>query len=448
MRKGWDHRARLPVNYIAAMSTPPSQQPAWHREQVEAVTGGHLRQPPMPQQQPPPPQPNRPQPTWPTQRYSPQYVPTQAHTNPTVRPGLRTWLGGGAIGVVSLFLALLFALFIGYSSGVVATLMGLVFALIPLVIVLPIFLWLDRLEAEPWQYLVTAFLYGALGSTFLALFVSLFFDFFLIALTDPASADRLSGVLIAPPVEESFKGVFILIMWAVARKRFNGITDGIVYAGVVAAGFAFTENIMYLADALQRGGYVGFAGTFFIRGILSPFGHPIYTSMTGIGIGIAATTRSAPLRFVAPVAGWSAGVVLHALWNFSVSFGLIGLIVALGVYFVVFGCFVGFVVRTRFREAQIITEHLRPYVATGWLAPAELSMLSSMPQRRQARSWARQFGGPGRLKAMRAFQDTASELALLRFRMTRHFADPETLHRELVLLDSMTARRREFAGVG
>ncbi len=437
------------MNYIAAMSTPPSHQPAWHREQVEAVTGGHLRQPPIPQQPPAPQQhPQVPQPTWPQQRYTPQYVPTQAHANPTVRPGLRTWLLAGSIGVVSVFLAMLFALYYGFSFGVVATLVGLIFALIPLVIVLPIFLWLDRLEAEPWQYLVTAFLYGALGSTFIALIVNTSFGIFLTAFTDPASAGMLGAVLVAPPVEESVKGVFILIMWAVARKRFNGLTDGIVYAGVVAAGFAFTENIMYLAGALQEGGVYGFAATFVIRGILSPFGHPIYTSMIGIGIGIAATTGSVALRFVAPVAGWTAGVVLHGLWNFSAGFGLAGLLIGLGVGFVIFCCFVGFVVWTRSREAQIITEHLRPYVATGWLAPAELSMLSSMKERRLARGWARNYGRPGSLKAMRAFQDTASELALLRFRMTRQFADPETLHDELVLLDSMTARRREFAGVG
>ena len=47
---------------------------------------------------------------------------------------------------------------------------------------------------------------------------------------------------------------------------------------------------------------------------------------------------------------------------------------------------------------------------------------------------------------MRSFQDTASELALLRFRTLRHEADHESLHKERVLLDSMTARRREFAG--
>src|SRR5699024_2538260 len=196
---GSDHRVRLPVNYIAAMSSLPSHQPAWHREQVEAVTGGHLRQPPIPQQPPAPQQhPQVPQPTWPQQRYTPQYVPTQAHANPTVRPGLRTWLLAGSIGVVSVFLAMLFALYYGFSFGVVATLVGLIFALIPLVIVLPIFLWLDRLEAEPWQYLVTAFLYGALGSTFIALIVNTSFGIFLTAFTDPASAGMLGAVLVAP----------------------------------------------------------------------------------------------------------------------------------------------------------------------------------------------------------------------------------------------------------
>lgn len=47
---------------------------------------------------------------------------------------------------------------------------------------------------------------------------------------------------------------------------------------------------------------------------------------------------------------------------------------------------------------------------------------------------------------MRSFQDCASELALLRRRMHLHRVTRETLQRERVLLDSMTARRREFAG--
>ena len=33
------------------------------------------------------------------------------------------------------------------------------------------------------------------------------------------------------------------------RREFDGVTDGMVYAGICAAGFAFTENIEYLAQA-------------------------------------------------------------------------------------------------------------------------------------------------------------------------------------------------------
>ena len=37
------------------------------------------------------------------------------------------------------------------------------------------------------------------------------------------------------------------------RREFDGVVDGVVYAGLVAAGFAFTENILYFG-ARVRGG--------------------------------------------------------------------------------------------------------------------------------------------------------------------------------------------------
>ncbi len=380
------------------------------------------------------------------QQYTPQYVTAHAQGNPTPRPTLRTWLLGGLVVVGSLFLALLFALYFGLGFGIVATFLGLIFALIPLVIVVPIFLWLDRFEAEPWRYLVTAFLYGALVSTFFAIIFNTLGGVALQGFTDPASADVLTAVLIAPVTEETLKGLFLLVMWAFMRREFNGLTDGIVYAGIVAAGFAFTENIQYLANAYTEFGAEGFAGTFFLRGIISPFLHPMFTTLTGIGVGIAATSRSMPVKFIAPVLGWSAGVLAHGLWNLGASTGLTGLIIGLVGGFIAFVSFVGFVVWTRSREGKIIGAHLRPYAETGWLAPGEVDMLASLKQRRYARSWAKLNGGAGSLKSMRAFQDSASELALLRFRMLSHAADDASLQKERVLLDSMTARRREFAG--
>ena len=40
-----------------------------------------------------------------------------------------------------------------------------------------------------------------------------------------------------------------------------------------------------------------------LRGVLSPFAHPLFTSMTGIGCGLAATRRSVAARVVLVLAG-------------------------------------------------------------------------------------------------------------------------------------------------
>ena len=54
---------------------------------------------------------------------------------------------------------------------------------------------------------------------------------------------------------------------------------------------------------------------------------------------------------------------------------------------------------------------------------------SSMPHRREARVWARANTGRAGLASMRGFQDTASELALLRARMHHCAADDQAWHR-------------------
>lgn len=386
------------------------------------------------------------------QQYSAHYVTTQAQLNPTPRPTLRTWLLSGVVALGTLALMFLLAISFGLSYGIVLTAVSLLAALIPLAIVTPIFLWLDRFEAEPWRYLLTAFLYGALVSTTIAGFINGLAMSFFGSFTDAESAYTLTAVISAPLGEESLKGLFLLVMWLVFRKQFNGFTDGLVYAGVVAAGFAFVENIQYFGEAYIRGGWDGpggFGATFFMRGILTPFLHPMFTAMTGIGIGIAATSRALPVKFIAPFLGWCVAVLLHGLWNLAASSGGDeGVLVGLGVGFVCFVAFVSFVVWMRRREGRVIGAHLRPYADTGWISHEEVAMLASMKQRRMARTWAKYNRGPLGLKSMRGFQDTASELAMLRFRMINHRADLESLSRERVLLDSMTARRREFAGVG
>ena len=379
------------------------------------------------------------------QLYDPRYVPAQAQPNPTPRPQVRRWVVGGLVTTAFAVIALIFAAYFSLSFGVMATLLGLVFAIIPVGIVIPIFLWLDRFEAEPWSYLLLAFLWGALAATLPSLIFNTAASV-VVASADPDAA-AITPVLVAPVVEETFKGLFLLVMFFFRRKHFNGLADGITYAGICGAGFAFTENILYLAQAFTDMGREGLAATFVLRGLMSPFCHPMFTAMIGIGVGVAASTRSAAVKVVAPFAGWCAAVLLHGLWNLSAVSGPVGFLIGYAIGFFVLVTFVVFIVWTRSREGRIIGHFLQPYVTTGWLAPGEVTMLASMRQRREARSWAKLNGGAASLGSMRAFQDTASELALLRARMHNHRVDAEAIARERVLLDSMTARRREFAGM-
>jgi protease PrsW len=113
----------------------------------------------------------------------------------------------------------------------------------------------------------------------------------------------------------------------------------------------------------------------------------------------------------------------------------------------IFVAFLALAVWARRREGRTIGRYLSPYADAGWISPAEIDMLSGMSQRRAARMWAKRSGGREALRAMRAFQDAASELALLRLRMHHSAADAHALETELTLLDTMVARRREFLGV-
>ena len=73
-------------------------------------------------------------------------------------------------------------------------------------------------------------------------------------------------------------------------------------------------------------------------------------------------------------------------------------------------------------------------------------MLSSIPARRQARVWANQQGGRPAVASMRAFQDEASDLALLRARMVRGTAERDAAAHERTLLEALVTHRRAFVG--
>ncbi|WP_159797709.1 PrsW family intramembrane metalloprotease [Puerhibacterium puerhi] len=322
---------------------------------------------------------------------------------------------------------------------------GLLLALLPLPLLLSGILALDRLEPEPPDALVLAFLWGAGVAVLVAMFVNtLGYELLLEPLFGPDLGQYLSATLGAPVVEETLKGAVLFGMLWLRRHELNGPTDGIIYGSMVGLGFATVENVSYYTMTAQVG---QLEATFLARGILTPLLHPLCTSLTGVGIAAAATRRPGAGRLAPAFLGLLGAMALHALWNGATAFGFAGVLFAYGVGFVVLVVLLVVVRVDRARTVAMVGRYLPPYAMTGAVTAQEVRMLSSMPARRAARVWARAAGGTATARAMTDYQQAAVELALLHQRADRggvERAEFEMRRQPLVAL--MYAARQAFLG--
>jgi RsiW-degrading membrane proteinase PrsW (M82 family) len=331
------------------------------------------------------------------------------------------------------------------ATGPTAFVVGLLFAVVPVAPLLAYFAWLDRHEPEPGGLLVFAFGWGAVVATL----GSLVLNTASVLVLDAAGRDPefVSVAVVAPVVEEALKGLGILAIVLVGRRGLDGVVDGLVYAGVVGVGFAFVENILYLGGALLEGGGAGLVGTFVVRGIFSPFAHPLFTAPIGVAVAIA--VRRGGFRWAWVAVGYVVAVVLHGVWNGSAVSSpeafLLGFVVLQAPLFAVY---LAVALWARQREGHLIRHHLVPYAQVGWLAPQELAMLGSLRTRRHALAVIR--GGPDgvrRAAALQRLQRSAVQLAFLRHRMLRGTAPPDARAREYDLLHAITNLRAVVTGV-
>ncbi|GAA3757419.1 RsiW-degrading membrane proteinase PrsW (M82 family) [Spinactinospora alkalitolerans] len=357
---------------------------------------------------------------------------------------------GIIVSVVCMLLVLGYLLLGGLAGGGAVGALGfvvsLVAAIIPVAVLIPLILLLDRLEPEPGPVLLFAFLWGAGVAVLVSLVLNTMgMELYTVPLFGADLGSYISAAVGAPLVEESAKGIVLLFLLWRRRHEIDSYTDGVIYAGMVATGFAFTENISYFLSALFEQGFAGLAFTFILRGIIAPFGHPLYTAMIGLGVAHAAINRGGA-RFLAPVGGWIAAVLLHGLWNGSTIFGWIGLGVAYVVLLFVLIMIIVVAVQDRRRQVGAIAHYLPPYISTGLVTPPDIQMLSSMGGRRQARTWAQRNAGARGRKAMEDYQLAATELALLHNRLDRGVARPQWWHRRDSFLALMHVAREAFIG--
>lgn len=318
---------------------------------------------------------------------------------------------GGVGGVIAL------AAFTTDSAG--GSVLTLVLAAIPVPFLVGAYLWLDRYDPEPLRFLVGALVWGAVLSVLIAGTV----EFAAGEWVD--ASERTVVVVVAPIAEETAKGLFVVLVMLRRRRVIGGILDGLIYAGLVGVGFAFTENVLYyagayggqLSPALQGAGAA--TGVFIVRGLFSPFAHPLFTSATGIGVALAIVTTRCWVRWLAPVAGLLVAVCLHAAWNGSAY--IFGIREFLLTYLVamlpLLGAGIGLAAWARVREGRVLSRALIDAARRGWLHPAEVHWLARFGDRAAARRFAKRVAGPHAATALRAYQQAATEMAFMHDRV-------------------------------
>ncbi|MGA0121721.1 MAG: PrsW family intramembrane metalloprotease [Gaiellales bacterium] len=288
-------------------------------------------------------------------------------------------------------------------DGVVPFALGVVLALLPVPLVGAVLLRLDRFEPEPTRLIARTFLWGAGAATAIALLVNT-----VVGLT---AGDFAAAVFSAPIVEEAAKALALVF---VVRRRpglLDGVHDGIVYAAWVGLGFATVENVLYYAEALASGGTEALAGTAVLRGLVTPLCHPIFTAMTGIGLGyMVARGRGRAGLAVGLLAGLALAIALHALWNLSASTGAAPYAYLLG-YLPLSALGLALLVGGARRERRILRRGLAPEVERGTLSPAEFDLLCAGGRARARLRRRARRAAPGARQLVYRYEASAYELA-------------------------------------
>lgn len=232
--------------------------------------------------------------------------------------------------------------------------------------------WLDRYEKEPKILLGAAFWWGVLIAGGGAFILNTAFGAGLYALTGSQGIAEFGTTSIAAPfIEESLKGLAVVIVFLIFRHEFDSVLDGIVYAAITAMGFAAIENVLYIyRNGFLEGGWSGFWVLVFIRVMVVGWMHPFFTAFTGIGLAISRMSPNTLIKFIAVPVGFAAAVFTHAFHNtFS---GLIGgfggFVAGTLVDYLGYAIMLSFIIWMIFNERNILKRHLREEVEKGYLS--------------------------------------------------------------------------------
>ena len=338
--------------------------------------------------------------------------------------------------------------------GVSSVLAAIFIPAIPAVCIFLLVNFIDRFEREPWFLRLAAFLWGAIIAIPPALFIEGKVDGILTGLLGTGTSNVVRSAfqgLNAGFTEETIKGLGLLLLFVILRDEFDNVTDGIVYAVLIGAGFAMVENFRYFAVDFRQ--FPVFLIVY--RIVLGWLGHSTFLACFGAALGYVRHTRVRWRQVVIPLAGYLIAVGLHSFFDFvtfqaSVALNanpgnayvsFLSLVALIGDYippFLAQMFLLYILIKALAHEAAVIREFLAVEVSDGVVKVDEYALLQNSFQRTRAERRVLQQSGYRQWLRVKALYQTEIGLAFRKWHVSMGdkpklgYRQPEDAYRQRI----------------
>lgn len=292
---------------------------------------------------------------------------------------------------------------------------------------------IDRYERQPIKLVATAFIWGATAATFAIAIPgnTALGSLYAKAFGQVWAQDWHAG-LSAPLVEETAKGVGILVLIALAPRLVRTPTDGLLLGAFIGLGFQTSEDFLYsIVGATQGFGAHqtdGLAGSIATRIYSDVISHPLFTALFCAGVIYLLGSPAQPRRIWRGLALVVAPILIHGVWDSMVAIsggnGILTVVVLVGdVVFALTALWIAFV-WAHPRESHFVRDVLGPEVEAGVLTDDEVTAAGGWrQQRRFVRAGADRAERRRRKHLVRGALDLCGDLAA-----SKGLDSPEVLH--------------------
>jgi RsiW-degrading membrane proteinase PrsW (M82 family) len=247
----------------------------------------------------------------------------------------------------------------------------------------------DRFGWASGKVAATGFVWGGLVATFVmalpgnAALLSIFSK-----LTNSDTASAWGPAIVAPLVEESSKGVGVVMLILLARRHVRTSYDGFIYGAFVGLGFQVFEDWMYgIGTAASAFGFdqganavQNLVGRGLFAGLVS---HSLYTAIFGAGIGWWVQTRgqSMSTRLPRTVLAIAAAMLIHGIWDYAAFSGFRAAGFLTAIFAIVLVVAIG---RSTYRQVRPwMRDLLAPEVDAGLVTDDEITAMVGSPRDRR-----------------------------------------------------------------